>query len=442
MKKRRLSKTVIGILTAGMIFAVTPAPAGVSADEISDLQQEREQTQSEKEAAEQKLAQLNREKDDVLEYLRKLDAEIEEYSGKLLDLNAKRGDLQAQISVKENELQMAYIAEQYQYDSMKERIQYAYENGDVAYIDALTSIKDYSHAINQSEYIDQVSTYDQEQLNNLLEIEETIAGYEDDLQNALSDVEDLKAQAEDEREALKVMEDDKKAVVEEYNINIDMTADEISELEAQMEEQDSQIASLEAAAQAAREQAARELAAQQEAQRRAAEAAAAQRAQEQQQSSYDDASPTDATTSSDDDYTYTDYGDVPTYTGGALVWPMPTSYNITSGFGARSLGYHRGIDIACPEGSTVVAAADGIVVACYPVGTPGWESCGNAVFIDHGNGLMTMYYHLSGFGCSEGQYVYAGQAIAYSGNTGFSTGPHLHFGMRVNGDYVDPQGYY
>jgi len=441
MMRKRLQKTVIGFLIAGMIFAFAPGVPAVQADEISDIQEEREQTRSEKEAAEAKLKQLNLEKDDIISYIRELDNQIEEYNGKLLDLNEQRSDLQAQVAVKENELQMAYIAEQYQYDSMKERIQYAYENGDVTYIDALTSIKDYSRAINQSEYIDQVSSYDQVQLNTLLEIEKSIAEYEESLQSAISDVEDLKLRAQDERDALQVMEDDKKVVLEEYDVNINMTEEEISELEAQMERQDGQIASLEAAAEAARQQAAQELAAQQEAARRAAEAARQQAAQEQQSSGDETASPTDAAQSSD--YTsYTDTVALPTYTGGGLVWPMPSSTYITSGFGARSLGYHRGIDISCPVGSSVVAAADGIVVACYPVGTDGWESVGNAVFIDHGNGLMTMYYHLSGFAVGVGQYVYAGQVIAYSGNTGFSTGPHLHFGVRINGSYTDPLGYY
>ena len=94
---------------------------------------------------------------------------------------------------------------------------------------------------------------------------------------------------------------------------------------------------------------------------------------------------------------------------------------------------HRGIDIACPSGSSVVAAADGVVAYVGYFGT-----AGNAVLIDHGNGITTMYYHLSSFHTTEGANVYAGQTIAYSGSTGASSGPHLHFGVRINGSYVDP----
>ena len=95
------------------------------------------------------------------------------------------------------------------------------------------------------------------------------------------------------------------------------------------------------------------------------------------------------------------------------------------------------MDISCPTGSSVVAAADGVVSYVGYLGT-----AGNAVLIDHGNGITTMYYHLSAFNTSVGANVYAGQTIAYSGSTGASSGPHLHFGVRINGAYVDPMGYF
>ena len=68
-------------------------------------------------------------------------------------------------------------------------------------------------------------------------------------------------------------------------------------------------------------------------------------------------------------------------------------------------------------------------------------AAGNAVLIDHGNGITTCYFHLSGFNVSEGANVVAGQTIAFAGSTGVSTGPHLHFAVRSYGAYVDPMGY-
>jgi murein DD-endopeptidase MepM/ murein hydrolase activator NlpD len=117
-----------------------------------------------------------------------------------------------------------------------------------------------------------------------------------------------------------------------------------------------------------------------------------------------------------------------------LIWPVHGP--VTSGFGVRWGRMHEGIDIAVPVGTPVVAAAAGTVIAA------GWlGGYGNLVVIDHGNGLATAYGHNSSLAVGVGQTVAQGQVISYSGNTGHSTGPHVHFEVRVNGAAVDPVGY-
>ena len=119
---------------------------------------------------------------------------------------------------------------------------------------------------------------------------------------------------------------------------------------------------------------------------------------------------------------------------GQLSWPV--SGPVTSSFGVRWGRMHEGIDIAVGQGTPVRAAAAGTVIYV------GWmEGYGNLVAIDHGNGLSTAYGHNSSLASSVGQSVSAGQVIAYSGSTGHSTGPHVHFEVRVNGAPVDPLGY-
>jgi murein DD-endopeptidase MepM/ murein hydrolase activator NlpD len=119
---------------------------------------------------------------------------------------------------------------------------------------------------------------------------------------------------------------------------------------------------------------------------------------------------------------------------GQLAWPV--SGPVTSGFGSRWGRMHEGIDIAVGTGTPVHAAGAGAVIYA------GWmEGYGNLVVIDHGNGLSTAYGHNSALACSVGQTVSAGQVIAYSGSTGHSTGPHVHFEVRVGGSAVDPLGY-
>jgi septal ring factor EnvC (AmiA/AmiB activator) len=119
---------------------------------------------------------------------------------------------------------------------------------------------------------------------------------------------------------------------------------------------------------------------------------------------------------------------------GGFIWPV--SGPITSPFGMRWGTLHPGIDIGVPEGTPIHAAAAGTVIYC------GWMSgYGNLVMIDHGGNLATLYGHQSRIAASCGETVSQGQVIGYSGCTGFCTGPHVHFEVRVNGSPVDPLGY-
>ena len=131
------------------------------------------------------------------------------------------------------------------------------------------------------------------------------------------------------------------------------------------------------------------------------------------------------------------------YEGGKFMWPTNTTL-ITSPFGFRIHPVtgvytgHTGVDIGCSYGSPVYAAADGtVIVASY-----GYGGYGVAVVIDHGSGLSTLYGHNDSLHVSVGQKVSRGDVIAASGNSGVSTGPHLHFEVRVNGSYVDPMSYF
>lgn len=133
------------------------------------------------------------------------------------------------------------------------------------------------------------------------------------------------------------------------------------------------------------------------------------------------------------------------YTGtGPFVWPLPSSYYVTSVFGWRAKygRYHYGTDVAAPVGTQIVAMADGTVsYAGWPGSAYHW-AYGKMIVIDHGNGYQTRYGHLNGFNCHIGQRVKAGQVVGYTGNTGRSSGPHLHFETRVNGVPKDPLSYF
>ncbi len=130
------------------------------------------------------------------------------------------------------------------------------------------------------------------------------------------------------------------------------------------------------------------------------------------------------------------------YAGGEMLWPTPGYYTITSNFGGRAdpitgvWSNHGGTDIRAPYGASIVAANSGVVIFS------GWHySYGNYVIIDHGGGIATLYGHSSKLLVSKGQAVNRGDKIALVGSTGYSTGNHLHFEVRINGVRTEPMKY-
>ena len=130
------------------------------------------------------------------------------------------------------------------------------------------------------------------------------------------------------------------------------------------------------------------------------------------------------------------------YIGGVMIWPIPGYTQITSKYGMRvhpitgAYKLHTGMDVGAPIGASFVAAANGIVTkATYN------SAYGNMVIIDHGGGVQTLYAHGSEIIAQVGQIVSRGTEVLKVGSTGYSTGPHAHFEIRINGQTVNPQEY-
>jgi len=133
---------------------------------------------------------------------------------------------------------------------------------------------------------------------------------------------------------------------------------------------------------------------------------------------------------------------------GRFSWPERANYYISQGFGCTDYPlepydpscpqkhFHAGIDIAGPDGTNIYAADTGIVSLGYDQ-----YGYGNYIVLTHGNGYSTLYGHLSGFNVSDGQTVQRGDVIGFEGSTGNSSGPHLHFGVMLNGSWVNPCAY-
>lgn len=361
----------------------------VYADSMEDAQKDKEEAEENKKSAEDILKELEATKNNLELYVQELDAELSVIQADIEDLNRQKAELEVDIEKKQQELELAKIDEQNQYDDMCARIQFMYENGMTNYADALLTADSMCEFLNQPEYVSAVAQYDYEMLDKLAATREKIANDEVMLQMDLDSVEQLKAEAEDRENDLNVLIQDKADSISEYE-------DQIARQQKVVDEYDREL-----------------------------QAAAERIRQLEEQAS----------------------GEFVPYEGGALVWPCPSSHRITSYFGYRTPdgGYvnanHKGIDIGAPTGTPAVAAASGVVVlARYS------NSAGNWVVISHGNGLYTMYMHASKLLVSEGQYVNAGDTILLVGSTGWSTGPHLHFGVGIGGylsaNAVDPMDYF
>lgn len=371
-------------------------------DALSDAQDEKKQLQSNLSAAQAMKKELENAKTALTGDVVELDSQMSEVSNDLLEVQNLLDTKEAELDKTTKELAQAKIDVKKQYEDMKLRIKFMYENGTMSYIQILLSSGSFSELLNKAEYIEQVSEYDRNMLQTYQDNRDKITRLEKDLKDQKEVLEQVKGDVEAKQTEMAGLISDKQTEIEGYESDIQNKEEAIKEYEAMIAEQDSTIKALEASVAAAK----------------------AKRTQ---------------MTVSDNS---TNAADQPHYGGGAFVWPAPSYTRISDDYGYRThpiLGiqkFHSGVDMAAPSGSSILAAADGTVVAATYNAT-----MGNYVMIDHGNGLYTIYMHASALYVSSGQSVSAGSTIAAVGSTGRSTGAHLHFSVRQNGNYVSPWNY-
>ena len=371
-------------------------------DALSDAQDEKKQLQSNLSAAQAMKKELENAKTALTGDVVELDSQMSEVSNDLLEVQNLLDTKEAELDKTTKELAQAKIDVEKQYEDMKLRIKFMYENGTMSYIQILLSSGSFSELLNKAEYIEQVSEYDRNMLQTYQDNRDKITRLEKDLKDQKEVLEQVKGDVEAKQTEMAGLISDKQTEIEGYESDIQNKEEAIKEYEAMIAEQDSTIKALEASVAAAK----------------------AKRTQ---------------MTVSDNS---TNAADQPHYGGGAFVWPAPSYTRISDDYGYRThpiLGiqkFHSGVDMAAPSGSSILAAADGTVVAATYNAT-----MGNYVMIDHGNGLYTIYMHASALYVSSGQSVSAGSTIAAVGSTGRSTGAHLHFSVRQNGSYVSPWNY-
>ncbi len=444
MMKKRI-RQITGLTLAAALFATTAGSGGASAasGSISAVRERKSQLENDLKDAQALITQLQGQEGDTEAAISELDSKLTEISEKIDDLEQQTEQKNKELADSEEQLASAQENEAGQYESMKGRIRYMYQNSGVSYLEALLEAGSFAELLKKVEYMSSLMTYDREKLAEYQQLQVEIQNAEETIRQDKADLEALQNQLEDEQQAVNLLMEEKEQQLSGIRQGISEAEESAQEYQQKIDAENQLIQDMLAAEEAARK--AEEARKQQEELKRQEELKKQQEAANNNNSSNSNnsnSSASDRDSGSSSDSGSSNVNTDNSYTGGVFTWPCPSSKRITSGFGKRTSPtagastYHQGYDIGASAGSAIVAAADGVVT------TTGYSSVlGNYVILSHGGGLFTIYEHCSSVLVSKGQSVSRGATIAKVGSTGVSTGAHLHFGVQLNGKYVDPGNY-
>ena len=317
-----------------------------------------------------------------------LQQQLEAINAELDSINAQISYYDGEIARKEAERREAEAKEQAQYERFCERVRAMEEEGTVSYWSILFRAENFSDLLDRLADVDAVMDYDNQVMEELTEARQELERLQAELESARAEEQAAREQQAKVAQAQKLLD----------QINAD-----VAEVNRQLDAENAEWAAI------------------------GADIARKQKELEEQRKQNNVQLPP---------------------TGDGWLWPLPASnLKLTSAFGFRyhpKDGHpqsHTGIDVAASTGVPIYAARGGqVIMSEYGAGA-NW-SYGNFVVIDHGDGTTTLYAHMSSRAVSEGQMVSQGQTIGAVGDTGNTSGPHLHYEVRRNGQRTDPEAYY
>ncbi len=373
-------KICLAVITALLIIG--GCYKTVQAITSSELEQRRIELREEINKAGKNLENINVQLTENLEAINNLDEQIGEYETQIESVSNNINQVEKQIRETETSLKTIQKRYNHQNELLKKRIVYMYEAGETKYLDVLLNSKSIVDFITRYYLIQEIAQYDRDFLNDIKKEKDEIEKIEESLKTSKGTLKEIKA----EQKKLAISLENAKVVKSGYVNNLNeeeiKIQEEISIYQKELDliELDVLMAALES--------------------------------------------------------------NGSQYVGGTFAWPAPGYYTITSPYGMRlhpvikSYRNHSGMDIGAPMGSYAIAANDGVVTkSMYS------NSYGNMIMIDHGGGVTTLYAHGSELIARVGDKVKRGDAIMKVGSTGWSTGPHLHFEIRINGQTMDPYPY-
>ena len=436
--RRILSVMLVSVLTGTMVFSVY----GESLSEAKDKKAKLEQSLTQAEAL---IDELSSSQDAAEDKITELNKQLSDISNQITTLQNQLADKNQQILVSQDAVNAARETVNAQYAEMKKRIQFMYENGQTTVLEMMLTSGSLADFVNMAEYFSRVTAYDRDKLTEYESSVAELSNAEETLQKEYEELQAMKEEVEQDQQAVASMLSRKESELASISGNLDEAEQLAQSYEAEVQAQNEVLAAIQAAeaerlAQEAAEAAARKEEEEKQSQQTADAGNASSGNTTNTSGSGNNGSPSNGNNNASSGNTSS--GSSSTAPTAAFVWPVPASRVISSDYGYREVpiagagANHNGIDIAAPYGSSVLAAADGKVITSRLSTT-----AGNMIIIDHGGGVYSVYMHNSARLVSVGDRVTAGQTIAQVGSTGLSTGNHLHFGVSVNGVYVNPWNY-
>ena len=428
--RKKLVSILAGIMAAVMLLTLilgllpTRANAASSSEikkQINQLKEERKEIQGKIEEVQADYEENENEIADIIARKNVIDQEVSLLAYQVTNITSQISAFNILIADKQDELDHAEERFEKLSEENKLRVRTMEEEGQLSYWEVLFKANSFSDLLDRLNMVEEIAASDNRRLKELSEAADAVEVAQLELETEKADLEVTKKEMDDTQAELDLKRQEADDIIQELLTK----ADDLEALEEEFERMEAEF--LEEIAKKEQEY-----------------DEAKQREWEAYMATY--VPPTTAPVAGGTTSNSTGSNSGTTSSGnsgtGGGSWLRPCSYtSITSPFGYRTSPttgastYHQGVDLDTGTGWPVWATRAGVAYTAYG------SAAGNYVTVDHGDGFKSIYMHLSGFAVSNGTIVAAGQTIGYTGSTGVSTGDHLHFGISLNGVYVNPCNY-
>ena len=429
MKNRKKMVSIMAgimafIMLLSLVLSLLPTTAHAASSseirkQINKLKEEKEEIKDKIEEVQAQYEENENEIADIISRKNVIDQEIQLLYTQIENMNAQLSAYNILIADKQDELDDAQTRYEALSEENKIRIRAMEEEGEISYWEVLFKANSFSDLLDRLNIVEEIAASDSRRLKELGEAADLVAVAQDELMGEKDEMELAKLEldaAEQELDAKRLEAD---ALLQELLTK----ADDLEALEAEFEAQEAEFLEMIAKKEEEFDE-------------------AKQREWEAYMATYVPPTTVPPAGGTTNNSTGSNTGSHGGSAGSGGTWLVPCSYtSITSPFGYRTAPtsgastYHQGVDLDTGTGWPVVATRAGTAYTGYG------KAAGNYVTIDHHDGFKSIYMHLSGFSVSNGTNVSAGQQIGLTGSTGVSTGDHLHFGISLNGVYVNPCSY-